>query len=1050
VLLALLAGAALALPPAVLGPDGPLWVGPLVPRSGLSGSTQGAGPFVVIEPTTGALWVEEHLPDGALRVWSEGAWRLNGTPLTEELGEVGHRFAEGRLVSAPGAQGAVVHFGYDDDERLASIRWPNGATLGVSYGDDGRVSSTSGPGPGVWRFGWGEALTVRDPLGRSVSIRTEESEDQRVLTIKDAVGRTLRSRYSAKAGGGWQLTGWKDPRGLDTRIRRKAQQLEVQDPAGRVWRVRTDEGARVVQVTMPGGQRWVWQRDAAGRVRRIDDPAGRVSRWERDDTGQVVAVIRGGHQTRYRRDDSGRVSAVVSSSGGTTAIIRDDEGRVTSIRDSAGNPVFFERHENGLPSSVLGRTGARWTIGLDLLGRPARFEDPSGVVHTLYRGAAGLISRLEHPVFGTTVLEYGQDRRLARVVDGSKRQLKMSWDGAGRMTKIEAPGQVLELRHDPAGDVVAILRGGERVQIQRDPTGLPILAGDVRWTRDLNGRVVGLEQPGRKLGLDRDPAGWLRGVRAGEWELDIHRDGVGWPVGWSGTDGTLELVRDSAGRIAKEIGERTLRLSRGGRGEVARVSGPLGEWRWLRDAAGRVLRVHAGDGANIGLDRDTAGRVVLVRLPSGALMRRAYLPDGVTETITDPGGVQLDQRTTRFDGSGRLASVSNEAGQGWTWQRNGAGQLGSVSNSSGKSWLLGPEQHIGPAGEFMLLGEGGRVAEVQLPAVSQIWGQQTAQLSLHRGALGQLLYLTGDEGQSQLTHDAIGRLSAVRLPDGRSWTLSYDVRGRPAVVVDPEGHSHTLIWNPAVDAPGPTDLLQVQSSTGDLRFVRGSDGSGIVLGRTGVELIVTADGEPAWRFESGQAPEPLSASPHGLGAGPQLRWFGTGGRLQFFPGGPLLQGHVSVDPLSGERTGSARPWPWATPTLRASSTDPRTDPSAWSPKSPWSAPLRLLTAMGELAPIDDGRWWEPPGDPLAVSWLPASLDDAAPPLGVAAHSLPIGAMDPITSAWLRLVLSGESEPDLSLPIREVLRQEIQLPWLPPGLEIPGMQGLLEDPAGSKP
>jgi hypothetical protein len=106
--------------------------------------------------------------------------------------------------------------------------------------------------------------------------------------------------------------------------------------------------------------------------------------------------------------------------------------------------------------------------------------------------------------------------------------------------------------------------------------------------------------------------------------------------------------------------------------------------------------------------------------------------------------------------------------------------------------------------------------------------------------------------------------------------------------------------------------------------------------------------------------------------------------------------------------------------------------------------------MGELAPIDDGRWWEPPGDPLAVSWLPASLDDAAPPLGVAAHSLPIGAMDPITSAWLRLVLSGESEPDLSLPIREVLRQEIQLPWLPPGLEIPGMQGLLEDPAGSKP
>ena len=105
---------------------------------------------------------------------------------------------------------------------------------------------------------------------------------------------------------------------------------------------------------------------------------------------------------------------------------------------------------------------------------------------------------------------HSQTGRLARVEDSAKRVLSFSWDGAGRLIKVEAPGQELKLQRDPAGDVVAMQRGESEVLIQRDPTGLPVRAGDVAWSRDLNGWVSAVRWAGLDLRMERDPAGWLR------------------------------------------------------------------------------------------------------------------------------------------------------------------------------------------------------------------------------------------------------------------------------------------------------------------------------------------------------------------------------------------------------------------------------------------------------------------------------------------------------------------------------------------------------------
>ena len=278
----------------------------------------------------------------------------------------------------------------------------------------------------------------------------------------------------------------------------------------------------------------------------------------------------------------------------------------------------------------------------------------------------------------------------------------------------------------------------------------------------------------------------------------------------------------------------------------------------------------------------------------------------------------------------------------------------------------------------------------------------------------------------------------MRLPDGREWRVSYDVRGRPAQIVEPGGETHALVWNPAVDRPSGKDLLAVLSPQGTTRLVRGPGGSGVQVGEGTVSLMMTAEGEPAWRFEGRNPPQPLTSTPQGLGSGDHLRWIGPGGRLQLFAGGPLIDRHVATDPVSGARTDGQQGWPWQVRSIRSDGSEARIDPSHWSPRSPWSAPLALLTALGELPPIDDGPWWTPKPSISAVPWLPDALDGAVPPLGVAPHAIPMASLDAITASWLMAVLQADAEPDLAMPVRAVLDEELRLPWLPPGLKIPGL------------
>ena len=114
-----LVGAAFALPPALLGPDGPMWVGPLPPGPDSS-------LVVVVDPDTGVLHVDERERDGRIRSWATDHWEIDGVALDPEEPESGHRFDDGRLVGADTSFGERRKVQYDDDGRISALVWGSG------------------------------------------------------------------------------------------------------------------------------------------------------------------------------------------------------------------------------------------------------------------------------------------------------------------------------------------------------------------------------------------------------------------------------------------------------------------------------------------------------------------------------------------------------------------------------------------------------------------------------------------------------------------------------------------------------------------------------------------------------------------------------------------------------------------------------------------------------------------------------------------------------------------------------------------------------------
>lgn len=336
-------------------------------------------------------------------------------------------------------------------------------------------------------------------------------------------------------------------------------------------------------------------------------------------------------------DAAGRVAAVVGADGRMTTLTHDARGRMTSLTDDAASTWTFSYDESGCGCSNGELAQITWPNGTttsflyDGLGRLVSVTDRGGRTTTLVYDAEDNLSRRTNRVGqweeltydragqltrevrsdGTVVVRTFDARGRLRMIDDARCRNEMDYDLAGNLTRTSSTYRI----DDPSGQ--AAIRLQHEVHYTYDAFGRllsrddQIDAGDLAYTRDAVGRIVGLDAgalgaPAAIFTLTRDSAGRVTQIQQPFGGLVSSMD---WDQGGRLTEirhGSPAQLRhtitafESGGRIAgtETIGGGLSLTRTYSRGQVGR----LGSSQWS-DAFGGVA-------TNVAFTVDLEGRIL--------------------------------------------------------------------------------------------------------------------------------------------------------------------------------------------------------------------------------------------------------------------------------------------------------------------------------------------------------------------------------------------------------------------------------------------------------
>ncbi|HEX6369730.1 MAG TPA: colicin E5-related ribonuclease [Longimicrobium sp.] len=645
-------------------------------------------------------------------------------------GRAGMRLNDAGYLAAVQPQGAgEVVLAYAPGGLLTGMTDASGRAHAYHYDPSGMLERDEG-GPGGTRTlartrdadGWQVSLGTGG--GRAATLRVEElvtGGQRRTDTAPDGRVRvsTLTpdgvTRVEAADGTVTTLEEGPDPRwGMQTPLPRLVQ---VATPGGRVSVTRT---SRTVQLSAPG--------NLLGLVSQRDSVVvnGRV----------YTSVWNAAARTQENRTPEGR----------TRLSLLDAEGRTVEVRTSGLAAVHTEY--DGAGRLLATRQGGRsWTYGYDADGRQSRIVDPLG---------------------GATRLEYDAQGRIARRVLQDGREVAYTYDEAGRLASVSPPGRGAHtFGYDAAGrlarQAAPAAGGGESV---------------TQYEYDGDGLVSRVLRPGGvEMSLAYDPGGRLAEVTVPETVLRYaYVPGTGQLESVSGEgrgtlafrwDGALPLGTTLSGEVSGDVDvtyDNNFRVTgqtvNGGHAVDFRYdrdgllvgAGALGV---SRSAASGALQGTTLGGVGTQAQYDSLGQLVRLSSAFGAdsLFRAAYERDalGRVTRLSERVGTETHEYTFRYDSAGFLAAVEVDGAPAAAYEYDANGNRVRAVTATGAV-------------------AGGYDAADRLVAYgAAAYGYTPA---------GDLAFRAVGGDTTRFVYDALGSLTAVRLPEGTQVEYVIDAAGR--------------------------------------------------------------------------------------------------------------------------------------------------------------------------------------------------------------------------------------------------------------------------------
>lgn len=719
----------------------------------------------------------------------------------------------GRLVAFTDAEQQQWHFEYNQQGLLTVTRNPDGSQLINEYNAAGQLESETAkaaPGDGepdritrYTRDSQGRVLTRQAPhypagvfdqydyngLGQPLTVNLADLTS--VTHQYDAAGRKTDSYYPANRTEHWQhdandnVTAFTDRNGYRWEYRYNADNNRtwafdpiavaqgLAYPGGQGTETHYDDLGRPVGSTDPLGNRQSVLLDTEGRITHQQDAYGVAIVTERDAAGRPTAITdRNGATTGYRYNAFGDLETVTDALGNTTYTTYDRLGRAIESTDALGNRVeqaYNHRAQLTAVTDPQGRTTEQHYNGFGNLTAVAR-PGPQGPVTSRY--------------------DWRADNRLTRVTPSAEQapgeRSHYEYDALGRLT-----GQTNQLNQHWSYDYNDL---GQVTRANQPEAGTDI---DYRY----NGRGQLTERHYRDAGesrvdrLEYDPVGRLRHIDNAALSETYHYDAAGRldAIDNHSLNQRFELDHDANGRrtLTQATADADLHYERDAQGRIERIvrtdsNGPDQHFELHRDALGRVTQIDYPNQSRRSLEYDALGRVSALHIEHIARTGRYR---GQWET--------LETYQYHYDANGNLTESSRN-GQAAQFAYDSLNRLiradypkwddidyqwddrGNLVHKATKTHRF--DYQYNAANQLV------RFEAHRLPGFScdgtacPTDDDETGSPHWYDyayNANGQPTELhNAQKGTQQLTHDALGRMTAVINPNGESVHYGYDSRDR--------------------------------------------------------------------------------------------------------------------------------------------------------------------------------------------------------------------------------------------------------------------------------
>ena len=526
----------------------------------------------------------------------------------------------GNLTSVTDALGHVRSIpNYDSSGRPLTILDPNGVTTALTYDRRSRLTSrTVGQLRTAYAYDRAGNL-IRVTLPDRSYLAYSYDQAHRLTGIADAAGDHIA--YTLDVADNKITAQAFDPSGMLTRTRSYAYD-DINRLSSEIGSQRQtisytyDNDSNPASVTDPLGHTTTYAYDALNRLAQAIDPNGGTTSYGYNANDHLASVTDPrGLNTAYSWDGLDDPLQLASPDTGTTNRTFDAAGNVVSSTNARGQTTTYsyDALNRRMQALFADGTSAVWQYdqGDNGIGRLSKLTDVTG--STSYRyDANGHVTKKRQIVGAvtlTTVYDYDEGGRLARVTYPSGRHVLYVYDAAGRISGVTANDQTLVagVTYLPFGMATGWTAGnGASYQRMIDKDGqivgltLPA-SGNVALAYDAASRISGIAENGLPAKtFAYEALSRLTGYASGAATQAYTYDADGNRTGFSSNDGittpvSLTYNYDTASNHMLGIGGSLVEsFTYDASGNTLSYSAPFADYSFSYDARNRLTQSFVG------------------------------------------------------------------------------------------------------------------------------------------------------------------------------------------------------------------------------------------------------------------------------------------------------------------------------------------------------------------------------------------------------------------------------------------------------------------------